>query len=396
MRKVILVGTLLLCAAPVLAQDHTDLVRAVKADLVARGVNIAGPCGAFQITGRVAYLLRDEGWGLLAKSPAQNGCTINGARYAVDVVVRRPSGQGVDMLINAETQNIPAWQLFPLPAVPDFTQWRAPFQMDPTPPSSQRRVKMDFDGDGRADIGVYRPSQGTAYISGLSRSATYTGGLSTDIPVAGDYDGDRKSDPAIFRAGTGEWLVGLSSTGAGIVSTFGADGDIPVPGDYNGDGKTDIGIFRPATGNWFLQTGTYTFGASGDVPIPGDYNGDGKTDIGVFRPSTGEWFLGTGAVYTFGASGDIPAPGDYNGDGKTDIAVYRPSTGTWYLGTGVIYTWGGGGDIPVPGDYDGDGKTDIAVFRPSTGAWYIIESRTSIGAIYTWGGDGDIPILERP
>src|SRR6185436_18169417 len=65
MKKLLLVGALLLSAAPVTAQDHTDVVQAVKADLVARGVNISGPCGAFQITGRVAWILRNEGWGLL-------------------------------------------------------------------------------------------------------------------------------------------------------------------------------------------------------------------------------------------------------------------------------------------------------------------------------------------
>jgi hypothetical protein len=36
MKKLLIVGGLLLCAAPVMAQDHTDVVRAVKADLVAR------------------------------------------------------------------------------------------------------------------------------------------------------------------------------------------------------------------------------------------------------------------------------------------------------------------------------------------------------------------------
>src|SRR5215218_3497167 len=114
MKKLLVVAGLLLSAAPATAQDHTALVAAVKADLVARGVNISGPCGAFQITGRVAWLLKDEGWGLFTKNPAQNGCTVNGARYAVDVLIQKPTAQAVDMLVNSETQNIPAWQKFPL------------------------------------------------------------------------------------------------------------------------------------------------------------------------------------------------------------------------------------------------------------------------------------------
>ena len=93
MKKLLLVGALMMSAAPATAQDHTDIVRSVKADLVARGVDISGPCGAFQITGRVAYILRDEGWGLLHKNSAQNGCNINGDRYAVDFLCRRRAGK---------------------------------------------------------------------------------------------------------------------------------------------------------------------------------------------------------------------------------------------------------------------------------------------------------------
>jgi hypothetical protein len=140
MTKLLLVAVLI-WAAPAMAQDHTAVVAMVKADVVARGIDISGPCGAFQITGRVAWLLRHEGWGLLHKNPGNNGCSTNGGRYAVDFLVHYPSGQGVDMLINSETENIPAWQLFPLPPNPDLTLWRSPFQMDPdvpVPPAPQR------------------------------------------------------------------------------------------------------------------------------------------------------------------------------------------------------------------------------------------------------------------
>ncbi len=132
--KTVLFGLLLsLSAYTASAQDHTATVSDVKAALVARGVNLAGPCGAFQMTGRVAFILRNDGWGLIAKNPGNNGCDVSGqGRFAVDALANRITGQWVDLLINSETENIPAWQLHE--GTPD-SFWRAPFEMDgPAPP----------------------------------------------------------------------------------------------------------------------------------------------------------------------------------------------------------------------------------------------------------------------
>jgi hypothetical protein len=277
--------------------------------------------------------------------------------------------------------------------------------------ADRARTKMDFDGDGLADIAVYRPSNGTAYINGSSANATYSGGLSTDIPVPADYDGDGKTDPAVFRPSTGTWYIGLSSTGAGIQFSWGNSLDIPVPGDYDGDGVTDIAVFRPSNGTWYihfmgsgLNTGVQ-WGNGLDVPVPGDYDGDGKTDVAVFRPSTGTWFVrmsstGLGAGLQWGNASDKPVPADYDGDGKTDFAVFRPSNGTWYIwyagsGTAAGFQWGNSLDVPMPADYDGDGKSDMAVFRPSNGTWYIWYSSNGSGAGFAWGNSADIPIPER-
>jgi hypothetical protein len=131
-RTLIALAFLLALAAPAAAQ--ATIVDQVKAELVARGVPLTGPCGAFAITSRVAWVLRAEGVGLFGgKSPAQNGCTVGTERYAVDVVVTR-SGQAVDILINSENENRPAWQVLGLTA---GAPWRAPFNPDgsaPPPP----------------------------------------------------------------------------------------------------------------------------------------------------------------------------------------------------------------------------------------------------------------------
>ena len=69
---------------------------------------------------------------------------------------------------------------------------------------------------------------------------------------------------------------------------MGVSADKPVQADYNGDGKTDLAVWRPSTGQWFVRgISTTTYGVATDKPVPGDYNGDGKYDLAVWRPSTG-------------------------------------------------------------------------------------------------------------
>jgi hypothetical protein len=54
-------------------------------------------------------------------------------------------------------------------------------------------------------------------------------------------------------------------------------GEVPVPGDYDGDGKADPTVYRPASGTWFILKSstnytkfvTYGWGSSTDIPLGG-------------------------------------------------------------------------------------------------------------------------------
>ena len=263
---------------------------------------------------------------------------------------------------------------------------------------------FDYDGDGKSDVSVFRPSTGLWYL--LRSTAGYTGmqwGEGTDKITPADFDGDGKTDVAVFRASNSTWYIFNSATQTFSTENWGQTGDLAVPADYDGDGKADVSVYRPSDANWYrkLSGGGFSFvnfGTAEDKPVPSDWDGDGKADIGVFRPSSGIWyFLRTTAGFTgiqWGVGTDIQAPGDYDGDGKTDVAVFRPENGTWYLGMSTLgfasVAWGQSGDIPSAGDFDGDGKTDVAVFRPSNGHWYILNSTAGI-ADYHFGESGDQP-----
>src|SRR6266404_572935 len=277
-------------------------------------------------------------------------------------------------------------------------------------------IGADFNGDGKADLGVFRPSSGNWFIIPSSSPGNFIvqqWGTQGDILVRGDYDGDGLTDIAVFRPSSGTWFVIPSSNpSVPILRQWGTQGDIPVPGDYDDDGKTDFAVFRPSTGTWFIIPSSNPsvpiirqWGTQADIPVPGDYDGDAKMDTAVFRPSNGVWFIipssnpSAPIIRQWGTQADIPVPGDYDGDGKTDTAVFRPSNGVWFIipssnpNSPIIQQWGTIGDIPVPVDYDGDRKTDIAVWRPSNGNWYIILSSTpSTFTVTQWGTVGDVPV----
>lgn len=285
--------------------------------------------------------------------------------------------------------------------VDDFPDWQ--------PLLGTRRTQFDFDGDSKSDPAIFRPASGDWwYLSSVdgAHRAVPNWGRSSDVLTPADYDGDLKTDFAFWRPGNTSFYVLNSFDSTFRIENFGLAGDIPTGGDFDGDGKADVAVYRPGSQSVLYYRGTMgnpqgniTFvpwGVSGDRPVVGDYDGDGKSDAAVFRPSTGIWYArqsSTGQMFAvqFGLSTDRVTPADYDADGKTDAAVFRD--GIWYLLRSTqgfaAFQFGLAGDLPAPADYDGDGRADPAILR--NGVWWILKSQSGAEAI-PFGQTGDTPI----
>lgn len=89
-------------------------------------------------------------------------------------------------------------------------------------------------------------------------------------PVNFDFDGDTRADLGVFRSSDSIWYLNRSQTGFSATQ-FGLSNDKPVPADFDGDGKTDIAVFRD--GIWYLLRSMQgfavtQFGLANDKPVP--------------------------------------------------------------------------------------------------------------------------------
>ncbi|MBV9301459.1 MAG: VCBS repeat-containing protein [Acidobacteriaceae bacterium] len=290
-------------------------------------------------------------------------------------------------------------------SIADFVIWRSSDQLLYIIPSSSPTTFYTLQCSSPTSLVAFAP---LLQVSNLGITDAVW------VRVDGDYDGDGIQDFALWSltagntgepANAGIWYIVLSSApGQPITQPWGLPGDVPVSGDYDGDGKTDLAIWRPADGTWYIIPSSnpgspfgQPWGASGDIPVTGHYSGSTSSttglplaDYAIWRPADGTWYVlpnnsTTPITWQWGASGDIPVPGDYDGDGKSDFAVWRSGTGTWYVtpssnpNAPITVQWGAFGDVPVTGDFLGDGVASYDIWRPSAASYWMSLDGTAAG-----------------
>lgn len=202
------------------------------------------------------------------------------------------------------------------------------------PGGARRAVACDFTGDGRAGIALFTGGIWTLLSRSGAPTATFSFGRPGDQPLCGDWDGNGRASIGVYRDGD---VYLRNATGPGpsdVAFRFGSPGDVAFAGDWNSDGRDTLGVdrrgikyltnssVRPVT------TTQFSFGRPGDTTVAGDFNADGTSTLAVVRNNI--WYVSSGnrsapaaPGVAYGRPTDTKLVGDWSGRGAAGIGVYR-------------------------------------------------------------------------
>lgn len=227
-----------------------------------------------------------------------------------------------------------------------------PYRM-PTTSRSQNCVNVPISGDwnnvGADNLGYFERRWNGFFTQKIgARTVRVRIGRGIDTPLAGDFDGDGKTDVAVRRKLDGVFVLRRADGTTDRTIKLGGRADTGVSGDWDGDGTTEVGIWRPASTDFVLRLSdgrlqTVDLGSAGSLPVTGDFNGDKRTDVAVYDATTAKWSMRTRTAtgwarstsVTAGRTYELPVTGDWNGDGITDLATWNRRTGAWTQRTAV-------------------------------------------------------------
>ncbi|HMG44842.1 MAG TPA: peptidoglycan DD-metalloendopeptidase family protein, partial [Acidimicrobiales bacterium] len=220
-------------------------------------------------------------------------------------------------------------------------------------------VAGDWNGDGRDTVGVYRPADATFHLQDDTGATLppFHYGTRGDLPLTGDWNGDGRDSVGVYRPAEATFFL-RDDAGAtlppfrfGTPAPAGGSALLPVAGDWDGDRRDTVALFRRADATFVARDDAgaalppLRYGTAGDLPLTGDWDGDGRDTVGAYRP--------TDSTYHLQGFTDLPPPEPAaEADAEADVVPVPVPVA-----------------VPVPAGPVAFGPVSVPGARPVAGDW---------------------------